>query len=175
MQLLLILSLTSALGFGQAVAPPQDQPASVATVSFADGTTVALLEWKLTYEFVTWEKNEPVSLARAQVRESATLVVGKEEYPIKADSLVLTHDEAAGTMRVVSMNLKTVGDIGMEPPSQKLLAPDIGKNLFFQPRSLDLSGKTLSGIARSFCVASLSVLVECGGSEATRVIKIDFN
>ena len=42
-------------------------------------------------------------------------------------------------------------------------------------RSVDIVGKTLSGMDRSFCVASFSALVECGGTKTTRVVKVDFN
>jgi hypothetical protein len=73
------------------------------------------------------------------------------------------------------MNLKKVGDLKIESPAREVLAPDLEKNLIYQPRSLDISGKTLSGIDRSFCVASFSALVDCGGTRTTRVVRIDFN
>ena len=73
------------------------------------------------------------------------------------------------------MNLKQAGDLKIEPPARDALAPDLDKGLIYQPRSLDISGKTLSGIDRSFCVASFSALVECGGTKTTRVVKIEFN
>lgn len=175
MRPLFILGMFGALGFSGASGPAPQETGSVATVSFADGTTVALVEWKLTYEFATWNKKDPVSLAKTHVRESAALVAGKKSYPVAGSSLALTYTETSGAVRVASLNLTGVGDIRMEVPSQYALAPDLDKHVFFQPRSLDLSGKTLSGVARSFCVASLSLLVECGGSEATRVVRIDFN
>jgi hypothetical protein len=172
---LFILTLACALGFASAGAPAQEELSSVATLHLADGTTVALLEWKLTYEFTTWKAKEPVSSARPQVRENAMLVLGKKSYPVKADTLSLTHVEAFDTVRVVTVNLKKVGDIRWELPSRELIAPDLEKSVLFQPRSLDLSGKTLSGIARSFCLASFTSLVDCGGTKTTRVVKIDFN
>jgi len=160
---------------GPAKAPAQEELSSVATLHLADGTSVALVEWKLTYEFTTWRPKEPVSLAKAQVRESASLVLGKKSYPVKADSLSLTHVEGGDTVRVSAMNLKKVGDLKIEPPAREVIAPDLEKGLLYQPRSLDLSGKTLSGIERSFCVTSFSALVECGGTKTTRIVKIDFN
>jgi hypothetical protein len=179
MRSLSVLGLALGLGLSFSVssgtARAQEDLASVATIHLADGTTVALVEWKLTYEFATWRQKEPVSSAKPQVREHSMLVIGKKSYPVKADTLSLTHVEDGDTVRVVSLSLKKSGLIRMEQPSREIIAPDIDKSLLYQPRSLDLSGKTLSGIERSFCVASFSALVDCGGTETTRVVKVDFN
>ena len=172
---LLILGLASALTLASTPLPAQDELASVATVHLGDGTTVAIVDWKITYEFATWKMREPVSSAKAQVRPSATLVFGKKSYPINGDTLSLTHVAADDTVRVTTVNLKKVGDIKLEQPSREVIAPDIEKGLLYQPRSVDLSGKTLSGIERTFCIASFSPLVECGVSLTSRVVKIDFN
>jgi hypothetical protein len=69
----------------------QDELSSVATLHLADGTSVALVEWKLTYEFATWRQKEPVSSAKSQTRPNATLLLGKKSYPVKGDTLTLTH------------------------------------------------------------------------------------
>lgn len=169
------LGLTLLLTSSPADPAVQDELASVATLHLADGTSVALVEWKLTYEFLTWRQKEPVSLAKPQVRPTSGLVLGKKNHQVKADTLTLTHVEGDDAVRVVSMNLKKIGDLKIEPPSREVIAPDLEKGLLYQPRSVDLSGKSLSGIDRSFCVASFSALVECGGTKTTRVVKIDFN
>jgi hypothetical protein len=156
-------------------APAQDELSSVATLHLADGTSVALVEWKLTYEFASWRSKEPVSSAKPQVRENAMLLLGKKSYPVKGDTLTLTHVEGGDTVRVSSMSLKKAGDLKVESPAKEAVAPDLEKDRIFQPRSLDISGKTLSGIERSFCVVSFSAMVECGGTKTTRVVKIDFN
>jgi hypothetical protein len=153
----------------------QDELSSVATLQLADGTSVALLDWKLTYEIAVWRQKEPVSSAKSQTRQNSMLVLGKRSYPLKGDTLTLTHTQADDTFRVASMTLAKAGDLKVENPARETLAPDLEKNLFYQPRSLDVSGKTLSGIERSFCVASFSALVECGGTATTRVVKIAFN
>lgn len=153
----------------------QDELSSVATLHLADGTSVALVEWKLTYEFAAWRQKEPVSSAKSQTRTNAMLLLGKKSYSVKADTLTLTHVKTDDTFRVATMNLKKGGDLKVESPTREALAPDLEKNQIYQPRSLDISGKTLSGIERSFCVASFSALVECGGTTTTRVVKIDFN
>ena len=43
-----------------------DAPA--ATIHLGDGTSVALVSWKLSYEFATWKAKEPVSSAKTQAR-----------------------------------------------------------------------------------------------------------
>lgn len=175
MRLRSILGITSVLLFSSLGVGAQDELTSVATLHLADGTSVALVQWKLSYEFATWKQKEPVSSAKPQVRESASLLLGKKSYPVKGDTLLLTHVEIDDTVRVASMNLKQAGDLKIEPPARDALAPDLDKGLIYQPRSLDISGKTLSGIDRSFCVASFSALVECGGTKTTRVVRIEFN
>ena len=175
MRSLSILSLASALALSPPAAPAQEELSSVATLQLADGTSVALVQWKLTYEFVSWKSKEPVSTAKPQVRENPQLILGKKTYPVKGDTLTLKHLEGDDTVRVVSMNLKKAGELKVENPAREILAPDLDKDRIYQPRSLDISGKTLSGMDRSFCLVSFSALVECGGTRTTRVVKVDFN
>lgn len=150
-----------------------DAPA--ATIHLGDGTSVALVSWKLSYEFATWKAKEPVSSAKAQVRETPGLVIGRKSIPVKGDVLTLTHLEGNDTVRVTGFSLKKAGDFKSEAPARDTLAPELEKSMFFQSRSLDISGKTLSGIERSFCVASFWPLVECGVSKSSRVVRIEFN
>jgi len=175
MRSLSILGLASVLALSPLEAKTQEELSSVATLQLADGTSVALVQWKLTYEFVSWRSKEPVSTAKPQVRENPLLILGKKTYPVKGDSLTLKHLEGDDTVRVVSMSLKKAGELKVENPARDVLAPDLDKDRIYQPRSLDISGKTLSGMDRSFCLVSFSALVECGGTRTTRVVKIDFN
>ena len=175
MRSLTILGLASALLLSSRPVAAQDELTSVATLQLADGASVALVQWKLTYEFVSWKAKENISTAKPQVRENPRLILGKKTYVVKGDTLTLKHVEGDDTVRVVSMNLKKAGELRVENPARDILAPDLDKDRIYQPRSLDISGKTLSGIERSFCVVSFSALVECGGTKTTRVVKIDFN
>ncbi|HQZ17058.1 MAG TPA: hypothetical protein PKU70_09425 [Vicinamibacteria bacterium] len=175
MRSLSILGLAGVLLLSPLEAKAQEELSSVATLQLADGTSVALVQWKLTYEFVSWRSKEPVSTAKPQVRENPLLILGKKTYPVKGDSLTLKHLEGDDTVRVVSMSLKKAGALKVENPARDVLAPDLDKDRIYQPRSLDISGKTLSGMDRSFCLVSFSALVECGGTLTTRVVKIDFN
>ncbi|MEO5762728.1 MAG: hypothetical protein ABIR28_10500 [Vicinamibacteria bacterium] len=155
-------------------ASAQDEVSSVATLHLADGSTVALVEWKLSYEFIAWKQKEPVSSAKARRVNIPMLVLGKKTYPVQGDSLSLTHLETEDTARVVSMSLKKSGDFKVEQPARDILAPDLEKSMVYQPRSLDISGKSLSGMDRAFCIASFSPLLECGLTKTTRIVKIDF-
>ena len=175
MRSLSTLGFTVLLLFSSLAAPAQEELASVATLHLADGTSVALAEWKLTYEFATWKQGASISSAKAQIRENAMLLLGKKSFPVKGDTLSFKHLEADDSARVVSMNLKKVGDLKIEQPAREALAPDLEKNLIYQPRSLDISGKTLSGIQRSFCLVSFSAQVDCGSTQSTRVVKVEFN
>ena len=175
MRSLSTVGFTSLLLFSAMAASAQEELVSVATLHLADGTSVALVEWKLTYEFATWKQKASISSAKAQTRENGMLLLGKKSFPVKGDTLSFKHLEADDSVRVVSMNLKKVGDLKMEPPAREALAPELEKSLVYQPRSLDISGKTLSGMQRSFCLASFSALVDCGSTKTTRVVKVDFN
>jgi len=175
MRSLTILGLATVLMLSPFDAKGQEELSSVATLQLADGTSVALVDWKLTYEFVSWRAKEHISTAKPQVRENPLLILGKKTYAVKGDTLTLKHVEGDDIVRVVSMDLKKAGELKVENPARDVLAPDLDKDRIYQPRSLDISGKTLSGIERSFCVISFSALVECGGTKTTRVVKIDFN
>lgn len=170
-----VLSLCAFFLLSPPTTTAQDDLASVATLHLADGTSVALVEWKLTYEFATWRQKEPVSSAKPQTREHPMLVLGKKTYPVKGETMTFTHDETGDSVRVSSLSLKKAGVLKVEIPAREVLAPDLDKGYFYQPRSLDVAGKTLSGIERSFCVVSFSSLVDCGATPGTRVVKIDFN
>jgi hypothetical protein len=175
MRPILVLVLGGALMLRPAPAPAQEELSSVATLQLADGTSVALVQWKLTYEFASWKSKEPISTAKPQVRENPGLIFGKKTFPVKGDTLTFKHVEADDAVRVVSVNLRKAGELKVEQPARDVLAPDLDKDRIYQPRSLDLTGKTLSGIDRSFCLIPFSTLVECGGTRSTRVVKIDFN
>jgi hypothetical protein len=175
MRSLFLLGLAAALLASPPAVLAQDAPASLATLHLADGTTVALLEWKLSYDFATWRKKDRISNAKPETRESEILLLGKKSYSLKGDTLSLTHQEDGDSFRVVSMNLKKGGEVKMEQPDKDVIAPRLEKDYLYQPRSLDISGKTFSGIDRSFCIVSFSALVDCGGTNTTRVVRIDFN
>lgn len=175
MRPLSLFRLASTFLLASSLLTAQEDNAPVATLHLADGTTVALIDWKLTYEFVSWKSKEPISSAKPTTREFGGLLLGKKTYPLRGETLALTHIEGGEVIRVGTMSLKKEGALKIEQPARDVLAPELDKNYIYQPRSLDINGKTLSGIQRSFCVTSFSAMVECGGTKTTRVVKIDFN
>ena len=54
------------------------------------------------------------------------------------------------------------------------MAPGIDKKLMVTARSLDLRGESLTGTKMDFCLASYTVLVECGESPEHQVVQIEF-
>jgi hypothetical protein len=145
----------------------------VATVYLADGTRVPLVEWKLLYEFLTWKQGENVNTAKPQIQPSTDLVLGKKTYPVAGKNLVLAHGDIGGVARVVEVSFGGA-PMKMENPAREILAAGLDKKMLYQPRSLDITGKTLSGVERSFCIASLHALVDCGTTQASRVVKVEF-
>lgn len=153
---------------------PQDEaPSSIATVFLGDGTSVPLVEWKVTYEYVSWKQGETVQTARPAVQPTENLVLAKKTFPLKGATLVMTHSGTGMSARVTEFEISGQ-KAKAEAPAREIIAPTLDKKTYFQPRSLDIAGKTLSGAERSFCIASLSALVDCGTSESTRVVKVEF-
>ncbi|MBK5254879.1 MAG: hypothetical protein JJE39_02500 [Vicinamibacteria bacterium] len=175
MRLLPILSLSTVLLLSPLVLSAQEAPPSLATLHLADGTTVALLEWRLSYEFASWRKNDQISNAKSETTNGHSLLLGKKSYPLSGEILSVTHQEDGDSFRVAAISLKKAGPVKIESPDKRAIAPNLDKDYIYQPRSLDISGKTFSGIDRSFCIVSFSALVDCGRTETTRVVQIDFN
>jgi len=175
MKSILAFSLAAALLPSSSGLGAQEAPASLATLHLADGTTVALIDWKLSYDFAIWRKKDRISNAKSETREAWSLMLGKKNYALRGETLSLTHEEQGDSFKVTAMSLKSDGKVKIEPPDKDAIASDLDKDFNFQPRSLDIYGKTLSGISRSFCVVSFSALVDCGRTETTRVVRIDFN
>ena len=157
------------------IAAQDDANGPMATLHLADGTSVVLIDWKLTYEFLSWKSKEPMNTAKPRIVTNANLILGKKTHSLRGDALSFSHDTTGDPIRVTAMSLGKAGALKFEPPARDLLAPDLDKGMIYQPRSVDIAGKMLSGIERSYCLASFSALVECGGTKTTRVVKIEFN
>jgi hypothetical protein len=170
-----LIVLLVALAPGLPLSAQDEATGPVATLRLADGTSVVLIDWKLTYEFLSWKSKEPMSTAKPRVVTNSGLILGKKTHTLRGDALSFTHDETGDPIRVSTMSLGKVGSLKVESPARDILAPDLDKNMIYQPRSVDIAGKMLSGIERSYCLASFSALVECGGTKTTRVVRIEFN
>ena len=150
------------------------------SVYLADGSSLPLRSWTLSYEYMTYGKGESPAEAKVARKQTRSLYVGKKEYFLTGAKLEIQYKEASGTdappaptgVTLVAEGKRTL--LKMEPPQRTLLTPGGDSNLFFQVRSLDLLGETITGTKRSLCLLSFSVLVECAAAPEDRVIRIEF-
>jgi hypothetical protein len=166
------------------------EPAASAVVTLADGTAVPLNPWTFSYEYVAYPSGTSPALAPFSRHESRTLWAGKKGLEIAAGSLEIGYEtleregEAGGeakTLKVlVARELRLLTPDGkrsvlkVEAPGRGALLPGAAGDLVVSPRSLDLQGQTLAGTKSSYCLASYTSLVECGGDPAHRVTRVEF-
>jgi hypothetical protein len=162
---MLALLLAAAL----AQAPAAD--ATPALVYLADGTSVPLTGWTLSYEFVAWPNGSSPEQATVSRRETGDLWMGKKRVATSGATLEIVR--AAGALprlAVVTNGRRT--EYKLEAPGRDLL--QVERDLVLLARSLDLHGRTLTGTRRDFCLVSFSATVECGSDPAQVVTRIEF-
>jgi hypothetical protein len=160
-----------------------------AIVRFADGNTVPLRQWTLSYEYFTWPQGGSPVEGSAVRRDASELWIGGKAIPLAGATLQIEYvptererdvDGETRTVKVpVARALKLLRDgkatqMKLEPPHRDLLAPDGEKKQMVTARSLDLRGESLTGTKMDFCVVSYTVLVECGESPEHQVVGIEF-
>lgn len=165
----------------------QERPPAV--VRFADGNSVPLRQWSLSYEYVTWPEAGSPADGTAARRSAPDLWVGRKAIPLGGATLQIEYGttererEVDGEARKVAVPvaraLKLVREgkttqMKVEAPHRELLAPDGDKKQRLTARSLDLRGESLTGTKMDICVVSYTVLVECGESPEHRVVGIEF-
>jgi hypothetical protein len=165
----------------------QDAPL---VVHLADGTTLPMTAWALSYEYAAWGPGGSPALARSERREARTLWLGKREQPLAGSTLEFEYDvldreveQVEGgsvTRRVPVLRGLTLSGAGggpkrlkPEPPHRDFLAAG-DKSRLVQARSLELVGQTLTGTRRSFCLISYSALVQCQERAGQQVVKLEF-
>lgn len=180
-------------GLAAAAAPePAPAPAAgrTALVTFADGNTLPLRNWTLSYDYVTWERGRSPAMGASGARDADALWLGKRVVPVGDAVLSVVHGEiaretlvdgrpqpilssAAREVTVTGADGRTVKG-KVEPPHRDLLAPGADKSTMVMARSLDLRGDGITGTRREVCLLSYSSLVECGGTPADQVVKVEF-
>jgi len=182
-----------AAGAGAAAAPlaePADPAIRTALVTFADGNTLPLRNWTLSYDYISWPRGQSPTSGIPAGREASDLWLGKRVVPVEDALLSIQHGELGREtlvdgrpQRIVSSVARevTVATPGgkaitarIEPPHRDLLAPGADKSTMVMARSLDLRGEGITGTRREVCLLSYSSLVECGGSPAHQVVKVQF-
>ena len=166
-------------------APGMDAPPSSAAatgtvlVTMADGSTVPLRGWSLSYEFGRYRQGEsPLSGTNAR-KDGQELFLGKRALPAAGLTVTFVHAKAGADLLVVK-TLQVTGRDGkasehkVEPPARDLLVTEVPKGEGVMARSLDLRGETVTGARRDFCLVSYTSVVQCGTTPEDRVVKLEF-
>jgi hypothetical protein len=179
-----------AAGRAQEAATPVEPAVRTALVTFADGNTLPLRNWTLSYDYVSWARGQSPASGIQAGREAGDLWLGKRAVPMEDALLVIQHGElrretlvdgrpqpilssAAREVAVTTPDGKTI-KAKVEPPHRDLLAPGADKATIVMARSLDLRGDGITGTRREVCLLSYSSLVDCGGAPADQVVKVEF-
>lgn len=180
--------LAALLGMALA-APLRAQEGGSAVAQMADGSSVPLVTWTLSYEYVAWRQGTPQYQAAPQRRDTAELWLGKKTYPVRGQSLEIAYTptekerEVEGVVKRVKLPvasglvLSASGKktpLKLEPPHRDLVIPGAEKGQLLVVRTLDLKGQTLTGTRREFCLLSFTSLVECPEEPANQVVRVDF-
>jgi len=165
--------------------------AGVAVAYMADGSSVPLRSWSLSYEYLAWPKGGSQVLSSPARRDGRELWFGRRSFPAAGTTLELEfvdtqrQREVDGEVRTV--RIPRVSEVSLttpdgkttrlepDPPDRRFLQPEGDKKLMVQARSLDLRGETITGTRRDLCVVTFTVLVECGGSPENQVVKVEFH
>ena len=187
---LVLACIAAGASAGQDAAPSGGLAGRTALVSFADGHTLPLRNWTLSYDYLSWDRGQSPASGVQGEREGNDLWLGKRIVPMSDARLAIEHGEvsretlvdgrpqpilssAARELRVTTPDGKTI-KAKVEPPHRELLAPGADKSTMVMARSLDLRGEGITGTRREVCLLSYSTLVECGGTPADQVVKVEF-
>jgi hypothetical protein len=158
-------------------------------VHLADGSSVPLRQWSLSYEYFSWPQGRSQAEGTAARTASPDLWVGKKTVPLRGSTLAIEYEpvererDVDGETRKVkvpaphALKLVEGGEATVlkpEPPHRELLAPSVDKKMMVVARSLDLRGESLTGTKMDFCLLSYTSLVECGETPDHQVTEIQF-
>jgi hypothetical protein len=164
-----------------------EEGAGAVLVTLADGTSLPLSAWSLSYEYLAWKQGTPQSSSSPMRKEGAALWVGRKVIPAAGASLTLKYSErsaesAMGGTRTVKMvkelEMRTpdgkANRLKVEAPHRDLLLPGADGSWLVMPRSLDLKGQTPAGAPKEYCLVSYSTLVECASTPDHQEVKLEF-
>jgi hypothetical protein len=163
------LLLAVALAQAPAAEPAESSPA---VVYLADGSSLPLSDWTLTYEFVAWPQGSTPEMGTVGRREAGELWLGKRRLPVAGATLEVVRAPGAFPRLALVSGGGRRSEHKLEAPARELLQVERDRVLI--ARSLDLHGRTLTGTRRDFCLVSYSATVECGGDPAHRVTRVEF-
>jgi hypothetical protein len=183
---LAVLALAAATAAAQ---EPAERPTII--VETQDGNRLPLTDWKLSYDYVTWQKGSSPALGSSAGKDAPALVIGKRTVPYAGSTLEITYRDSErvvenddGSTRKVTLGVPTELTVQpasgkpvklkVEGPDRGVLLPEVAKDVNVMARSLDLSGATLTGTRKTFCLVSFTSLVECGLQPSDRVVRVRF-
>lgn len=177
---------------GAARSTPADAPLDRGTVfvTLEDGSSVPLHNWSLSYEYGVAKAGVSPLFAPTARKAAWELYVGKKAIPVKGQVLTITYSESMRSTEsdtgIKTERVKTPRELTLtgvdgrktnfkiEAPARELLVESLEKGTTLMARTLDLLGETITGTKKDFCVVSYTAVVECGGTAADRVVKIEF-
>ena len=183
----LALLLLARLGSAGTADAPADRGTVVVTTE--DGSSVPLHNWSLSYEYGLAKAGTSPLFAPTARKTSWELYVAKKALPTTGQVLTITYSE---TMRstesdtgVRTEKIKTPKELSLtgadgrktfkvEAPARELLVESLEKGTTLMARTLDVVGETITGTKKDFCLVSYTAVVECGGTAADRVVKVEF-
>jgi hypothetical protein len=176
--------------FGLALAAAASPQEGAAVAHLADGSSVPLTGWTLSYEYVAWKPGTPQYQVPPQRRDVSELLLAKRSYPVKGQTLEVLYTsvprqrEVDGQPRTVKVRVATGLALGpgggkkttfkLEAPHRDAIIPDAEKSTLLSVRTLDFKGQTLTGTRREFCLVSFTSLVECPEDAANQVVRVEF-
>jgi hypothetical protein len=158
-------------------------------VHLADGNSLPLREWSLSYEYVAWPAGSSQAFGTTARRDTRELWAAKKRLDtaglvMELEHRMVPHVPGQGMSgppeipTVSRLRLRWPGgrkdDLKPEPPHRDRLLAGGARDVMLLARSLDLRGVTLAGTKRLLCVLSYTSLVECGVERAGRVVKLEF-
>jgi len=183
----LALLLLARLGSAGTADAPADRGTVVVTTE--DGSSVPLHNWSLSYEYGLAKAGTSPLFAPTARKTAWELYVAKKALPTTGQVLTITYSE---TMRstesdtgVRTEKIKTPKELTLtgadgrktfkvEAPARELLVESLEKGTTLMARTLDVVGETITGTKKDFCLVSYTAVVECGGTAADRVVKVEF-
>jgi hypothetical protein len=159
-------------------------------VYFADGSTVPLAAWSLSYEYDARPKGSAPAFGQSSRREVRDFRAGKKILSLAGAVLEVRYREyeeprdvggetqTAKVATATGFILTAEGkkrDLGLEAPDRDVLvAGPVEKGVQVRGLGIEVRGTTLTGAKRSFCLAGYVYDVQCHPEPAERVVKIEF-
>jgi hypothetical protein len=180
------LFVAAAMGPAALAENPQT---STVIVTLADGTNLPLTSWSLSYEYQVTPQGAAATFGSTSRREAHDLFVGKKSVPTSGSVLEIQYrqyeqsEDVDGQPQTVKVAVATglvltaggkKTELRIEAPHKDLLVPQGAEKGVVQARALDLTGLTLTGTKRSFCLLSYAAQVECHAPATERVVKMEF-